>query len=237
VPEHRGLLKRALNVLSRRGVLSVGRIFVARAVHFVFERHEGYILELDLTKPIEQFEASTACECKYLETDDEIDQLAAMHPKHPGESIKAWLDAGKQCAIVKVDGKVVYVAWSDSGTVYLPNPSARVFSKEKSVTFPEGYVYRERAYTPPEERMKGFMNACFSFHMQSLSDRGFPRAITTVACKNVPSLVAVQEQGWYPTKKVRYVKVLGVKFRKVEDVTWDDVLSGIGTQTFPTPQR
>jgi hypothetical protein len=217
--EKPGLLRRAWNVLLKRGPLSVGKTVMARVAHFIYEHHEGYILERDLHEPIEQYEAKTPCECKFLENEEEIDQLIAMQPNRTREVINERLAAGKRCNIVRVGDKIVYVGWGDTGDVYLPNPSGRVFSKKKVVTFPEGYIYREGSYTPPEERRKGYMNASFSFAFKALRDMGYRTAICTVACKNEPMLKGAAKYGYRRTKKVKYVKVLGVKSRKVEDLT------------------
>ena len=147
------------------------------------------------------------------------------------------LAAGKLCNIVKVGYKIVHVAWADSGTVYLPNPSGRVFSKKKYVTFPEGYVYREGVYTPPEERRKGYTAASTSYNYRALRDMGFHTEFGTVACKNIPMLRGTMGFGSRLKKKVRYVKVLGIKFRKVEDVTWDDAPPEVRSDAARTPSR
>ena len=118
--------------------------------------------------------------------------------------------------------KVVRVGWSDSGEVYLPNPSGRVFSKKKLVTFPEGCAYTEGSYTLPEERRKGYTDACDSFHLLALAGLGFHKVITTIACKNEPMLRGAKKTGHRRIKKVNYWRILGIRFRKVEDVTETD---------------
>lgn len=232
-----GLLKRAWNVLLRRGPLAVAGTVIIRLAHFVFEHHEGYILERDLNEPIDQFEAQTPCECKFLDDETEIDQLLAVQPKRTREIIQDRLAAGKLCNIVKVGDKIVHVTWGDSGDVYLPNPSGRVFGKKKVVTFPEGYVYREGSYTPPEERRKGYSKASSSFSFGAIRDLGFHTAIATVACKNIPMLRGMVLFKYLLKKKVTYVRVLGIKFRKVEDVTWDDAPPEVRDYAARTPRR
>jgi hypothetical protein len=123
---------------------------------------------------------------------------------------------------VKVGEKIVRVGWSDSGDVYLPNPSGRVFSKKKLVTFPEGCAYTESSYTLPEERRKGYTDACDSFHLLALAELGFHKVIATIACKNQPMLRAAKKTGHRPTKKVNYSRILGMRFRKVENVAEPD---------------
>lgn len=220
--EKPGLLIRAWNVLLQRGPLSVAETVITRVAHFIYEHHEGYILERDLHEPIEQLQAKTPCECKFLETDEEIDQVATVFSNRPREDIKGMLDAGKRCVIVKAGEKIVRVGWSDSGDVYLPKPSGRVFSKKKLVTFPEGYAYTEGSYTLPEERRKGYTNACDSFHLLALAELGFHKVITTIACKNEPMLRGAKKTGHRLTKRVNYCRILGIRFRKVEDVTEPD---------------
>lgn len=131
---------------------------------------------------------------------DQVDEYLAVRPTADRAEIESHLRAGRQCFVVRHEGRIVSSCWSTTTSCW-----ASYVGRE--IVLEKGDVYFTDAWTHPALRGHGLAHALCLHQLRHFRDLGFRRAIRGTIPENYSALRTHMKSGFRPTVMLTRMRI------------------------------
>ena len=199
-------MKRALKIYKEKGVIELFNRILKKTRQFIFETNSATWYMRDLSSGDVEIKSAIPLTINFTDFNETLNWIKNQK--------LSWMLDGREEEVAiqerhywgnaKYNGKIIGYIKVGFGKVFIND-------YKKSIKFPQDVAFLYDMYVSPEFRNKKVTSYLLNEASIFSKNIGFKKILGYVPDWNIPSMKGVRKAGLKGVKKIRYIKILGIK--------------------------
>jgi len=204
-------IQKAERIYLEKGLIELVKRLVLRGLKIVFETNSGVWYQKDLSKNCNEIDPRIPVTIDFFSADKTIKWLQEVDIPwvYNQQEIDIGMKEGHYFPHVKHGDSII-------GYIKVGRNNVYIADYKKSIGFPRDVAFIYDTYILPEYRNLNIASFAINEVSKFLKNQGFKKVMCHIPSWNIPSIRAYTKVGFEDLKKIRWIKIFGVKLFTTE---------------------